>query len=177
MSEPANLTVAYVAIGAAREIDRRGGLNGDQCDAFQGELGFISGIVDEETVAMLDMLATNAGDRLEGVFAYEVAEAYGKALASELLDGRTINRSELATRIVGEACSKDGPKLQIAKFPCYPPYAVLVGEDELADMDTASGSQERTLQLAAERYPGLPVILWDDPGHYSQRRDVASATS
>ena len=64
----------------------------------------------------------------------------------------------------------DAIKLQIAKSPCYPPYAVVVGEDELWDCDCASGSVEQTLAWAAEKYPGGEVIMWDDPRHYSQRK-------
>lgn len=60
-------------------------------------------------------------------------------------------------------------KVQMTKSPCYPPYAVVVGEKELWDWDCASSSVERTLELAAEKYPGVEVIGFDDPRHYSQR--------
>lgn len=60
-------------------------------------------------------------------------------------------------------------KVQMTKSPCYPPYAVVVGEKKLWDCDCASSSAERTLELAAEKYPGVEVIGFDDPRHYSQR--------
>lgn len=60
-------------------------------------------------------------------------------------------------------------KVQLAKSPCYPPYAVVVGEEELWDCDCASGSIEQTLAFAAEQYPGVEVIGFDDPRHYSHR--------
>lgn len=60
-------------------------------------------------------------------------------------------------------------KVQLAKSPCYPPYAVVVGEKELWDCDCASDSIERTLELAAAQYPGVEVLGFDDSRHYSQR--------
>jgi hypothetical protein len=64
--------------------------------------------------------------------------------------------------------------LAIAAFPCIPRYAVLVGDDQLADMDTASNTIDETLRLAAEIYPGERVVMFDDPEHYSQPVAVAS---
>ena len=60
-------------------------------------------------------------------------------------------------------------KLQIAKSPCIPMYGIVVGDDELWDCDCASDSQKETLEIAAEQYPGVEVILFGDPRHYSQR--------
>ena len=60
--------------------------------------------------------------------------------------------------------------IQIAKSPCYPPYGVVVGPDELWDCDCASGSEEQTLALAAEQYPNEEVVMWSDPRHYSVRK-------
>jgi len=59
--------------------------------------------------------------------------------------------------------------LQIAKCPAYPPYAIVVGPDEVWDCDTSSSTIEKTLELARELYPNDEVILFDDPRHYSQR--------
>lgn len=60
-------------------------------------------------------------------------------------------------------------KVQLAKSPCYPPYGVVVGDNELWDCDCAASSVEQTLALAAEQYPGVQVIQFDDPRHYSHR--------
>jgi hypothetical protein len=60
-------------------------------------------------------------------------------------------------------------KLQIAKCPSYPPYAVVVGEEEYWDWATASSSEKETLRRAKEQYPEDEVILWDDSRHYSQK--------
>jgi hypothetical protein len=60
-------------------------------------------------------------------------------------------------------------KLQIAKVPSYPPYGIVVGEEEYWDWDTASSSEEETLRRAKELYPHDEVILWSDPRHYSQQ--------
>lgn len=62
-------------------------------------------------------------------------------------------------------------KVQIAKAPCSPSYSVVVGDAELWDCDCASDSLEGTLALAAEEYPGEEVIMFDDPRHYSQRKE------
>lgn len=66
-------------------------------------------------------------------------------------------------------------KLEIAKSPCWPPYGIIVtiGDKELWDCDCASGSEEQTLALAAEQYPGMEVIMFDDPRHYSKRKEAA----
>lgn len=65
------------------------------------------------------------------------------------------------------------PILQLAVTPCWPPYGIVVTypgrERELWDGDCASGSIADTLALAAEVYPGVEVIGFDDPRHYSQR--------
>lgn len=60
-------------------------------------------------------------------------------------------------------------KIQIAKSPCYPPYGVVVGEQELWDCDCASGTEQGALELAKEQYPEEEVIMWDDPRHYSNQ--------
>lgn len=64
---------------------------------------------------------------------------------------------------------KDGTKLQLAKYPCFPPYGIVVGDDELADTDCSASTIEGALSAAAEHYPGAPVIGFDDPRHYSNR--------
>lgn len=60
-------------------------------------------------------------------------------------------------------------KLQLAKSPCYPPYGVVIGESELWDCDCAAPSIEAALALAAEIYPGVEVIGFNDPRHYSNQ--------
>lgn len=63
-------------------------------------------------------------------------------------------------------------RLHIAKSPCYPTHGIIVEyEDgrELWDSGCASGSQERTLELAAEGWPGQEILGFDHPEHYSNR--------
>jgi hypothetical protein len=69
-------------------------------------------------------------------------------------------------------------KLHLAKSPCWPPYGIIQETDdgrELWDCDCASGSVEQTLAFAAEEYPGVPVLGFGDPDHYSNRKRPRSA--
>lgn len=62
-------------------------------------------------------------------------------------------------------------RVHIAKSPCYPPFGVICEYDdgkELWDCDCASDNEAVTLQAATEEYD-VPVTMWDDPEHYSNR--------
>jgi hypothetical protein len=85
---PDVLTIAYIAIGAARELDKRGGMKQDVADSFGGELGFIGDIT--EGALELDRMgddAVAAGYECNTVWTYEVAEEYGRRVAAALIDG------------------------------------------------------------------------------------------
>ena len=62
--------------------------------------------------------------------------------------------------------------IQIAQNPCIPFYGVVVGEKELWDCDCASNSEKDTLKLAKEQYPHSTIIMWDDPKHYSNKKQL-----
>lgn len=60
-------------------------------------------------------------------------------------------------------------KIQIAKSPCYPPYGVVVGEQELWCCDCAGSSIEDVMEKVDEIYGDEEVIMFDDPRHYSNQ--------
>lgn len=97
-----DLTIAYVAIGAARELDRRGGFTGNQCDRYGGELGFVGEVLGLHTLEILDTLPDGKTDWMS-VHAYDVAEEYGRQVADAWLGGVEIDCVALAHSLVDEA--------------------------------------------------------------------------
>lgn len=77
------LTIAYVAIGAHEAFALPELASGH--DAVEGELGLIHSVITE--ALLLDRVADffDVNDGHSGVFAYEVAEPFGKAYASAIL--------------------------------------------------------------------------------------------
>ena len=85
------LTIAYLAVGAARELDKRGGLTDAQADAFEGELGFIGAVI--EHADMIEAEYATRAHRYGGVFAYEVAEEFGERCAFYYLSSLSSDRA------------------------------------------------------------------------------------
>jgi hypothetical protein len=162
MTPPCPLSIAWVAIGAMRELDRRGGLSSQQCDAFGGQLGFVSAIVDHPSVPLLDEIADAVEDGLTGVFAYEVAEPFGARVAAALLDDEPIDRNALAQQLV-RGVSGDAAE----------PSALILGFGE-APAARAKGyttvveAFDGTATAAAAAYEGQDVILVQGPAILGQ---------
>lgn len=96
------LTLAYIAIGAARALDIRGGLKDDQSDEFEGELGFISKIIEHSDA--LDQAGYAEGDALNHVvWCYEIAEEFGSMMANDLLSGNEVCAKLMIRHIIKEA--------------------------------------------------------------------------
>lgn len=91
--------VAYIALGAEDALRER-----DVC-APAGHLDYIFDCC--EHAAMLEELYREYEDRFCGVFAYEVAEPFGKEFGLALLDHRSPNAREIATRLVNEVCGRN----------------------------------------------------------------------
>lgn len=63
--------------------------------------------------------------------------------------------------------------IQIAKSPCYPHYGIVVcyaDGRELWDCDCASATEADTLAKAKQTYPRRKVLMWDNPQHYSNKK-------
>ncbi len=58
-------------------------------------------------------------------------------------------------------------KIEICKTPSYPPYSILV--NDLYDWDCASNSEEKTIELAKEKYPNQEILGFNHPEHYSNK--------
>lgn len=80
---PDALTIAYLAIGAASAINARGSLPSAVSDAFGGQLGFIEDVTDH--ALMLDTMADDLANDMDGVFLYEIAEPFGEEYAERLI--------------------------------------------------------------------------------------------
>lgn len=102
------LTVAYIAIGAARTL---GAAGNDQAlsDLHMGELEFISECI--EGAAEIDAMGEAYGDRLEGVWCYDVAEEYGERIARALLAKRTPDRVALRISVLNDAAVAMQPRM------------------------------------------------------------------
>lgn len=108
MTDP--ITIAYLAIGAARLLDMReraGASNDDALEANGGELNLIGRVIAHADT--LDAACNAVGDRYAGVFAYDVAETFGAAAAAAYLDGRgeifDRNAAALAESYVENDCT------------------------------------------------------------------------
>jgi hypothetical protein len=96
------LTLAYIAIGAARALDIRGGLQDGQSDEFEGELGFISMIIEHSDA--LNQAGYAEGDALgHVVWCYEIAEKFGAMMANDLLSGNEVCAELMIKHIIKEA--------------------------------------------------------------------------
>ena len=96
------LTVAYIAIGAARVLS----FYGDALARLNmGELEFIGECIEEADA--LDALGYDNADALASVvWCYEVAEEYGTRIALLVLDHNpqtTINRAALRAAVIADA--------------------------------------------------------------------------
>lgn len=101
---PEHLTIAYIAIGASRAIME----NPDDFDAtdWDGEVDFIEAVTAH--ALMLDRLAdeVDANGGFSGVFAYEVAEEFGRQYGEALLkDHANADATAIARRLVEEAAA------------------------------------------------------------------------
>jgi hypothetical protein len=89
-THPEPQTVAYMAIGANDAIASIRGSNPAAHDraieACEGHLGLIGEVI--ERAITLDTYADHHPDALRGVFAYEIAEPFGRALATQLIEYR-----------------------------------------------------------------------------------------
>jgi hypothetical protein len=64
--------------------------------------------------------------------------------------------------------------IHIAKNPSYPPYGIVVeyaDGRELWDADCAASTEEQALARAKEEHPRRNVLMWDNPKHYSNRKE------
>jgi hypothetical protein len=95
------LTVAYIAIGAARAIDEVRLAEGFS-NLDMGELEFISDCITEADE--LDALGYANADALSSVvWSYEVAEEYGARIAALVIKGEPIDRAALRAAVIADA--------------------------------------------------------------------------
>lgn len=88
MTDP--LTTAYIAIGAARELDKQRNERNFNLDQWSGELGFISDIIKHSNA--LDQAGYAMGDQLSHcVWCYDIAESFGERIARMMLDHEQID--------------------------------------------------------------------------------------
>lgn len=112
---PDPATVAFIAIGAhealrkARHISGSGRLTYRAVDLayerHEGQLGFISEVISH--ALHLDQLAEEAGHRLAGCFAYEVAEPFGETYADALIAQTGETPESIAARLVAACCAEE----------------------------------------------------------------------
>ena len=104
MSTPDPLTIAYMAIGAQKVLDKHPEL-AHRYDG--GELELISDVI--QYAGYADELATQKTFELSGVFVYEVAEPLGQYVVERMLvrdrdiDGAVKRRTE---QLVAECCDQ-----------------------------------------------------------------------
>lgn len=104
---PEPLTIAYIAMGAHEAIREHpeGCLPDAVADAYSGQLGFIDACIDH--ALMLDRAWDSTGGG-NATFAYDVAEPFGEAIATDLIacavNGTTpVNPTILAETIIRRA--------------------------------------------------------------------------
>lgn len=104
MSSPDPLTIAYMAMGAQKVLDKHPEL----VSRYQGgELELIADVI--QYAGYADELATEKQFELSGVFVYEVAEPLGQYVVERMLvrerdiDGAVKRRTEL---LVAECCDQ-----------------------------------------------------------------------
>jgi hypothetical protein len=104
-TEPDQLTLSYVAIGAHAAVRAAGRATpAHALDQFEGELGLIGAVA--EKALMLDRVADwfDARDGHTGVFSYEVAEPFGTAYANALLsEGAEKDAAEILREVMQSA--------------------------------------------------------------------------
>jgi hypothetical protein len=102
------LDVAYVAIGAKRELEKAGDQhNGPQ---LEGELGYIQACI--EHVGLLDRLWQEMNGEFPGVWCYEVAEPFWYVYGQHLLQGEDRGDAETILRDIvrdGMTCTASPP--------------------------------------------------------------------
>lgn len=94
------LTAAYIAIGAhsALRAESNHAVLSELIDNFNGELALIDEITRDAD--MLDALANDADNRINGVFVYDVAEPYGENVVKALLKGEEPDRHAIASNLL-----------------------------------------------------------------------------
>jgi hypothetical protein len=103
MSPPTKLstsTAVYIAIGAARALDAAGGIPEDGFSGLCSEEEFITEILESPAALEADRLGIERADRLFGIFAYEVAEEFGRRMALALIAGQPTDGHLLARELV-----------------------------------------------------------------------------
>lgn len=106
-----DLTVAYIAIGAARALDaERGGREGlvnqlgrieRVIEEHEGELGLIQDAI--KHAITLDRMGDEVDNEFTGVFAYEVAEEFGRRYVVALLEARDVSPESIMREVIASA--------------------------------------------------------------------------
>lgn len=103
-------TVAYLAIGAKTALQRARVSHPELLDAaiekYGGEYQLISDVVHH--ALLLDLTADAAGNDFDGVFDYEVAEAFGAEYAAAAIYGRPFDASGRAHALVADITYNKG---------------------------------------------------------------------
>lgn len=139
-------TVAYLAIGAARYCDNRRREGKPVTWRDGGEVEFMAAVTGSPAVRYVEWLFDKHSDEWSGVFAYDVAEPLGAALAEALMDGASVSDQEacrLAEKIFDDALSiteSSPPDIQSMEGPAR---ACLFFEELLASVETVSGIAEK----------------------------------
>lgn len=62
-------------------------------------------------------------------------------------------------------------KIQICKLAGTLQFGLLIGEEELLDMDSVRSEYSEVLTYMLAKYPNETLIDFDSPLHYSNRED------
>lgn len=99
------LDLAYLAIGAKQALVECGGVS--RCDRFEGELDFIQACIGQ--VGCLDRAWQGLGEPFPGVWCYEVAEPFGYAYGTHLLQGgKSLDAEDILRGIIRVATETAG---------------------------------------------------------------------